>query len=51
MLKTVLGQGEKPLTGKEGELSEKLWNLLGFQEVLPLLDAYVPKLDKSGKSR
>jgi len=105
MLKTVLGQGENPLTGKELELSEKLWNLLesgrgerlrvtwqnmvgyyddrhllkqksapalntdffgdkegsdninkgrpsrdnmssGFREVLPLLDAYVPKSDK-----
>lgn len=105
MLKTVLGQGENPLTGKEAELSEKLWNLLesgrgerlrvtwqnmigyyadrhllkqksaptlntdffgdkdgsdninkgrpsrdnmssGFREVLPLLDAYIPKLDK-----
>jgi len=105
MLKIVLGQGEKPLTGKEAELSEKLWNLLesgrgerlrvtwqnmigyyddrhllkqksaptlntdffgdkegsdninkgrpsrdnmssGFREVLPLLDAYVPKSDK-----
>ena len=115
MLKTVLGQGENPLTGKELELSEKLWNLLesgrgerlrvtwqnmvgyyddrhllkqksapalntdffgdkedffgdkegsdninkgrpsrdnmssGFREVLPLLDAYVPKLNKSVK--
>jgi len=105
MLKIILGQGENPLTGKEVELSEKLWNLLesgrgerlrvtwqnmvgyyddrhllkqksapalnmdffsdkdgsdninkgrpsrdnmssGFREVLPLLDAYVPKLDK-----
>jgi hypothetical protein len=105
MLKTVLGLGEKPLTGKEMKLSEKLWNLLesgrgerlkvtwqnmvgyyddrhllkqksaptlntdffgdkdgsdninkgrpsrdnmssGFREVLPLLDAYVPKLNK-----
>ncbi len=105
MLKIVLGLGETPLTGKEVELSEKLWNLLergrgerlrviwqnmigyyddrhllkqksaptlntdffgdkdgsdninkgrpsrdnmssGFREVLPLLDAYVPKLDK-----
>ena len=105
MLKTVLGLGESPLTGKEAEMSETLWNLLesgrserlrvtwqnmigyyddwhllkqksapalnmdffgdkdgsdninkgrpsrdnmssGFREVLPLLDAYVPKLDK-----
>ena len=105
MLKTVLGLGESPLTGKEAEMSETLWNLLesgrgerlrvtwqnmigyyddrhllkqksapalnmdffgdkdgsdninkgrpsrdnmsaGFREVLPLLDAYVTKLDK-----
>ena len=105
MLKTVLGLGESPLTGKEAEMSETLWKLLesgrserlrviwqnmigfyddrhllkqksapalnvdffgdkdgsdninkgrpsrdnmssGFREVLPLLDAYVPKLDK-----
>ena len=105
MLKTVLGLGKSPLTGKEAEMSETLWKLLesgrgerlkvtwqnmigyyddrhllkqksapalnmdffgnkdgsdninkgrpsrdnmssGFREVLPLLDAYVPKLDK-----
>ena len=110
MLKIVLGQGENPLTGKEVELSEKLWNLLesgrgerlrvtwqnmigyyddrhllkqksaptlntdffddkegsdninkgrpsrdnmssGFREVLPLLDAYVPKLDKKAQKK
>ncbi len=28
MLKTILGQGETPLVGKEGELSEGLWQLL-----------------------
>ncbi len=105
MLKVVLGQGEAPLTGKEAELSGKLWRLLengrgdrvrivwqnlvgylddkkffnqkgspalnkdffgdeenysnidkgrpsrdnmsaGFRDVLPLLDDYLPKLDK-----
>ena len=108
MMRTVLGLGETPLTGKEAELSEALWHLLenqrgdrvkivwqnivgyldekklfsmkgspalnrdffgnddgytnidkgrpsrnnmsnGFRDVLPLLDAYVPKLDKKHK--
>lgn len=105
MLLTVLGQGDTPLTGKEAEISERVWQLLengrgdrvkivwqnlvgylddkklfrqkgspalnkdffgneegypnidkgrpsrenmssGFRDILPLLDAYVPKLDK-----
>lgn len=105
MLRTVLGQGETPLAGKEAKMSETLWNLLengrgnrvkivwqnmvgylddkkllrlkgapalnkdffgddigytnidkgrpskglmtaDFESIIPLLDAYVPKLDK-----